>query len=146
MLYNYNMAAEKAKATAPRQNARHHVRRARKSMIDIAPDVFSQPVSGFVMFLREHAIVGLAIGFVIGTQVQSMVKQLTDSFINPLFALLFSGNKSLAARTFTLHFGGRHANFGWGAFAYALLDFLFVLAVLYTLIKLFGLDKLDKKK
>ena len=140
------MASTKSNTPTKRPTARQHVRRARKSVIDIAPDVFSQPVSGFVMFLREHAIVGLAIGFVIGTQVQAVVKQITDSFINPLFALLFSGNKSLAARTFTLHFGRRHANFGWGAFAYTLLDFLFVLAVLYTLIKVSKLDKLDKKK
>ena len=133
----------KAKTTTQKQTTKQHLRRAHKSVIGVTPDVFSQPVNGFVIFLREHAIVGLAVGFVVGTQVQTVVKQVTDSFINPLFALFFSGNETLAARTFTLHFGNRHANFGWGAVAYALLDFLFVLAVLYALIRISKLDKLD---
>ena len=34
------------------------------------------PVGGFFDFLRQHAVVGLIIGFVIGTQVQTLVKQL----------------------------------------------------------------------
>lgn len=127
-------------------NPKHHVRRATRAVSAVTPDVFSQPVGGFVTFLREHAIVGLAVGFVIGSQVQGVVKQATDSFINPLFQLLFSGNKSLTSRTFTMHFASRHANFAWGAFAYDLLDFLFVLAAIYMVIKIFSLDKLDKKK
>ncbi|HEY1835360.1 MAG TPA: MscL family protein [Candidatus Saccharimonadales bacterium] len=105
-----------------------------------------RPVSGFAEFLRERAVVGLAVGFVLGTQVQTVVKQFISSFVDPLFQLLFSGNKALSSRTFTLHFDGRHANFGWGEVAYALLDFLFVAATIYVVIKIFKLDKLDKKK
>lgn len=133
-----------AKSKAAAKKPIHH--RAKSVMEAVSPDVFTQPVGGFVTFLREHAIVGLAIGFVIGTQVQALVKQMIDSFINPLFQLLFSGNKALVNRTFTLHFEGRHANFGWGASAYALLDFLFILVVIYVALRLFKLDKLDKQK
>ena len=103
------------------------------------------PVSGFTDFLRQNAIVGLAVGFVIGTQVQTLVKQLIASFIDPLTALLFGG-VALSSRIFTLHLGRQSANFGWGALVYALIDFLFVLAVIYGIIKLFQLDKLDKPK
>lgn len=113
-----------------------------KISIIVGPD---EVVSGFVGFLREHAIVGLAVGFVIATQVQAIVKQLTDGFINPLFTLFFGG-KTLTTRTFTLHFHGRHADFVWGSVVYALIDFLFVMAVIYAIIKLFNLDKLDKPK
>jgi large conductance mechanosensitive channel len=104
-----------------------------------------QPVSGFTDFLRQNAIVALAVGFVVGTQVQGVVKQLIASFIDPLTALLFGG-VALSSRTFTLHFGHQYANFGWGAFVFVLIDFLFVLAVVYGVIKLFKLDKLDKPK
>jgi large-conductance mechanosensitive channel len=97
-----------------------------------------------VGFIREHAIVGLAVGFVIGTQVQTVVKQLVASFIDPAFELLFGSN--LTNATYTWHFHGRYANFGWGAFVYGLLDFLFVLIAIYALIKFFKLDKLDKPK
>jgi len=132
--------------TPEKRTSKQRVHRAKRVVSAATPDIFGQPVGGFVLFLREHAIVGLAIGFVIGTQVQGLVKQLTDSFISPMFQLLFSGNKSLPSRTFTLHFADRHANFSWGAMAYALLNFFFVLAVMYALIKVSKLDKLDMKK
>ena len=111
-------------------------------IVIVPPDI--HPVSGFVDFLREHAIVGLAIGFVIGTQVQSLVKQLVSSFIDPLFKLLFG--QALSQRTFTLHWHTRAAQFGWGSFMYGLLDFIFVLAAIYILVRSLNLDNLDKPK
>lgn len=107
--------------------------------------VAARPLGGFVQFLRERAVVGLAVAFVLGTQIQTVVKQLIASFVNPLFQLLFPGNKALSNRTFTLHFNGRHADFGWGALAFALIDFLFIAFAIYAVIKMFQLDKLDKK-
>jgi large-conductance mechanosensitive channel len=102
------------------------------------------PVGGFVSFLREYAVVGLAIGFVIGLQAQNLVRQLIASFIDPSFNLLFG--QALNQRTFTLHFHQRVANFPWGAFVYVVMNFLFVLAAIYILVKLFGLDKFEKAK
>src|SRR5579872_7222120 len=81
----------------------------------LAPPVV---ISGFFDFLRENAVVSLAVGFVLATQVQTVVKQMIASFIDPLFQLIVPGNQSLSARTFTLHFNGRHANFGWGSLVY----------------------------
>lgn len=103
------------------------------------------PAPGFVAFLREHAIVGLAVGFAIATQVQGVVKQLIASFIDPLYALLFNGQQ-LSTMTVTLHWHGRQAAFGWGSFVYTLIDFLFVVAIIYIAIKTFHLDSLDKPK
>src|SRR5579872_3032154 len=56
-------------------------------------------LSGFVQFLRDYSVLGLAIGFALGAQVQNVVKQLISSFIDPLFQLIFPGNKELSART-----------------------------------------------
>ncbi|MGH7142113.1 MAG: MscL family protein [Candidatus Saccharimonadales bacterium] len=103
------------------------------------------PISGFTDFLRQNAIVGLAIGFVIGTQVQVVVKQLIASFINPLTALVFGG-VAISSKTYTLHVGHQSAVFGWGSFVYTLVDFIFVLLVIYIIIKTFRLDKIDKPK
>ena len=103
-------------------------------------------VGGFVNFLRENAVLSLAVGFVLGTQVQTVVRQLISSFIDPLFQLVFPGNQVLSNRTFTLHFDGRHANFGWGALVYALIDFLFIAVIIYAVIKLFQLDRLKPKQ
>jgi large-conductance mechanosensitive channel len=102
------------------------------------------PVSGFFNFLREHAVVSLAVGFAIATQAQALIKQLITSFIDPLYALLFNTAK-LSSHTVTLNYHGRAQAFAWGAFVYSLIDFLFVLAAIYLIIKIFALDKLDKK-
>ncbi|MGC1176875.1 MAG: MscL family protein [Candidatus Saccharimonadales bacterium] len=103
------------------------------------------PVGGFVTFLREHAVISLAVGFAIATQAQAVIKQLITSFIDPLYGLLLNGQK-LSARVTTAHFHGRAQQFAWGAFVYALIDFLFVLAFIYAIIKIFNLDKLDTPK
>lgn len=103
-----------------------------------------EAVGGFVTFLREHAVVALALGFVVATQIQALAKQLIASFIDPAFQLL--GGEALSARTFTLHFHGRSANFGWGIFVYSLMDVLFVLITIYVVVKLFKLEKLENPK
>ena len=103
------------------------------------------PVGGFLAFLREHAIVGLAVGFAIATQLQALVKQLIASFINPLFGLLYNGQQ-LSSLSVSLHWHGRVQQFGWGEFVYTLIDFLFVIAVIYIALKVFRLDDLDKPK
>ena len=103
------------------------------------------PVGGFLSFLREHAIVSLAVGFAIATQVQAVVKQLIASFINPLFGLLYNGQQ-LNTLTLTLHWHGRVQQFGWGEFVYTLIDFLFVIAIIYIAIRIFHLDDLEKPK
>ncbi|HSW85212.1 MAG TPA: MscL family protein [Candidatus Saccharimonadales bacterium] len=112
-----------------------------KTMI-AAPEI--HPVNGFVEFLREHSVVSIAIAFVIGIQAQKLVTQLVASFIDPLFKLLFG--QALSQRDFTLHLNGRSVPFGWGAFIYGLLNFIFVLAAIYAMVKIFKLDKLDKPK
>jgi len=118
----------------PAKSSRQH-----HNKVIVSPDI--HPVSGFLDFLREHAVVSLAIAFVIGLQSQTLVKQLVSSFIDPMFKLLFG--QALSLRTFTLHFHGRSANFAWGAFAYGLLDFLFVIGAVYAIVKVLNLDKLD---
>ena len=101
------------------------------------------PVGGFTDFLREYTIVPLAFGFVVAQQVQSLVKQLVSSFIDPFSKLLFG--TALSQRTFTLHLHDRGAQFAWGGFVYDVVDFLFVLIVIYVIVKLFQLDKLKAK-
>ncbi len=108
-------------------------------------DLVKEQVGGFIDFLREHAIVGLAVGFVIGQQAQGVIKQLVASFVDPTIQLFFGGAK-LSERTVTLHLFVNEAKFGWGAMIYSLLNLVFVLATIYILIKVLNLDKLDKPK
>lgn len=102
------------------------------------------PVEGFVGFLREHAIVGLSIGFIIGSQMSALVKVLNDSFINPLTQLLFG--TALSNRTFFLHFHAHSARFYWGAVVYGLIEIILLLIFLYVAFKVLNLENLDKPK
>ncbi len=103
------------------------------------------PVGGFAEFLREYAVITVAIGFAIAAQAQVLIKQLLTSFIDPMYALLLNG-QVLSAKTTTITWHGRQQAFAWGAFVYALLDFIFVLVIIYVVIKFFALDKLAHKE
>lgn len=105
-----------------------------------ADDAVMEQVGGFVTFVREHAIVGLAIGFIIGTQAQAVIKQLVDSFIAPTLVLIFGGQLK------NLKFSIGDATYAWGSMLYALINLMAVLVAIYLLLKIFKLDKLDKPK
>ncbi len=102
-------------------------------------------VQGFADFMREQGVVGLAIGLVIGTQVKTLVDQLLKSFVDPLIGLFMGAGQGLSGKVFTLSLNGKQAVFGWGAFAYTLMDFVIIAAIIYFTFKWLGLDKLDKK-
>jgi large conductance mechanosensitive channel len=104
------------------------------------------PFQGFVDFLREQGVVGLAVGLVLGTQIKTLVDQLVASFINPLVGLVLPGGGSLAEQTFHMSFRHEGADFGWGAFVAQFISFLVVAAIVYYVVKGLKLDKLDKKK
>jgi large-conductance mechanosensitive channel len=106
--------------------------------------VTPKAVDGFMDFLREKAVVGLAIGVVIGTQLKVITDTLNNGFINQLFKLLFNG-EALNKQTLDITWHGRTANLQWGAVVYQMISFIFILAMFYAIIKFFKLDKFDKK-
>ena len=106
------------------------------------------PASGFVPWLRQNAVIGLAVGFVVGTQMQVVVKQFIDGFVTPLF-LLFSGSSEqpLNKRVWVWHLGDNTPQtIYWGAIVYTIINFVFVLLILYIVIKFLKLDKFDQPK
>lgn len=122
------------KIESPKGSKRPHV------SVVVSPEL-SEPVHGFVNFLREHAVVGVAIGFIIGLQAQTLMKQLVDSFLTPLLNL-FLGDVTKKQAVFSL--GNKTATFAWGKFVYSLVAFLFVLLAVYVIIKILKLDRLEK--
>ncbi len=105
-----------------------------------------KPFQGFINFVREQGVVGLAVGLVLGTQVKSLVDQLVASFVNPLVGLLLPGSGSLEQKVFHLSFNGKTAVFAYGAFVNVVISFLVVAAIVYFAVKGLKLDRLDKKK
>lgn len=132
--------AEAAESVALRKVRRHH---GVNVLLEDPDDLMREQLGGFITFLREHAVVGVAIGFIVGLQAQTLIKQLVDSFITPFLTMLMGHD--LQQRSFAIGSGADQVTFPWGAFIYALVDFLVVLLFIYLVVKFFRLDRLDKK-
>jgi len=107
-------------------------------------DLVRHQAAGFVHFLQDYAVVGLALGFIVGQQANGVVKQFVASFLDPLFKVWLG--QDLSTQTATLHHEGTAIAVPWGAFVYTLFEFFVVLLVMYAVIKLFKLDRFAKKK
>lgn len=101
----------------------------------------NQKLQGFVDFIREQGVVGLAVGFILGGAVSKTVASLVENIINPLVGALM-GKVALTDKAFNI---GSVA-IKYGAFISTMVDFVIIAAVVYFGVKALGLDKLDKKK
>ena len=99
-------------------------------------------VKGFINFIREQGVVGLAVGFILGGAVSKVVASLVSDIINPILGIILGVAKGL--ETAVLKIGP--AELKWGSFLAVVIDFLVVALVVYYGVKSLGLDKLDKKK
>jgi large conductance mechanosensitive channel len=98
-------------------------------------------MKGFLNFVREQGVVGLAVGFILGGAVAKMVTALVTDLLNPLIGLLIG---SLNLKNAYVKIGT--TKLMWGDFASVTIDFLVVAFVVYFGVKLLKLDRLDKKK
>ncbi len=98
-------------------------------------------MKGFIDFVREQGVVGLAVGFILGGAVSKIVAALVTDIINPLIGILIGGLNLKNA--YVESFG---AKFMWGDFISVLIDFIIIAFVVYFGVKWLKLDKLDKKK
>ncbi len=103
-------------------------------------------MAGFVNFIREQGVVGMAVGLAIGTAVGDTVKKLVTAFIDPLVQLVVGSQQGLQSTSFTVEIAGRKGEFLYGAFVSSLITLIAVAFVVYAIIHFLKLDKLDKKK
>lgn len=101
---------------------------------------------GFVDFVREQGVVGLAVGLAIGTAAGEAVKQLVEQFINPIVGFLVGGISLEKLEWNTgLKNGGAELVFGWGAILSAIITLLATAFVIYQIVHIAKLDRADKK-
>lgn len=103
-------------------------------------------MAGFVNFIREQGVVGMAVGLAIGTAAGDTVKKLVTAFIDPLVQLVVGSQQGLQSASFTVEVAGRKGEFLYGAFVSSLITLIAVAFVVYAIVHFFKLDKLDKKK
>ncbi len=99
-------------------------------------------LKGFLNFIREQGVMGLAIGFLLGGAVSKVVSALVTDIINPLLSFAFGSTEGLKQASI----GVGDARIMWGDFISVLIDFLIIAAVIYFGFKGLGLDRIDKKK
>jgi len=104
-------------------------------------------IQGFVDFIREQGVVGLAVGLILGLGSKSVVDSLVANILNPIIGVLIGGD-SLAHRYVCLKEtnGVCTSRLGYGDFLSDVLSFIVIAAVVYFVVKGLKLDRLDKPK
>ncbi|HPJ17350.1 MAG TPA: MscL family protein [Candidatus Woesebacteria bacterium] len=96
----------------------------------------------FINFIREQGVVGLAIGFILGGAVSKLVSSLVNDIVNPVLSVFLGFTDVLKDSYFQIG----NVKILWGNFLNNFVDFLILSFVVYILVKIIGLDRLDKKK
>lgn len=102
--------------------------------------------SGFMNFVREQGVVGLAVGLAIGAAAGDTVKKLVEGFISPIVQFIVGSQEGLEAAKWHLEIAGRNADFAWGAFLSSAITLLATAFVIYQIVHIAKLDRMDKKK
>ena len=97
-----------------------------------------QAVTGFRDFIRERGVMGLAIGFVLGSAVQKVVTAFVNDIVNPFISIALGRADSI--KDFAV------GNFLIGDFISVVIDFLILAFIIYFVFRFLGLEKLDKPK
>lgn len=103
---------------------------------------------GFINFVREQGVVGLAVGLAIGTAAGASVKVIVDELIVPLVALLTRGVDLNDLQWVLIEADGKRAEvaIGYGAIISSIITLLATALVIYLVVHFGRLDRADKTK
>lgn len=96
----------------------------------------------FMTFIRKQGVAGLAVGFILGGAVSRLVAALVEDIINPVLSVVLGATDNL--RDATLRLGEMAIK--WGDFLSITIDFIVIAAVVYLLVTVLKLDRLDIKE
>jgi large conductance mechanosensitive channel len=143
------MAEEVTEKSTSSRRRRRVVRKDGEVAI-ILPEVKAPKfLQGFVDFIREQGVVGLAIGLILGFASKTVVDSLVNNIFNPIVGLL-TGGISLEHKTACIH----HVQYTnvcdttlkYGQFLSDFISFVIVVALVYFVFMILKLERLDKKK
>lgn len=104
-------------------------------------------LGGFIEFIREQGVVGLAIGFVIGAAVAALARSLVDNVVMPPIGVVLGSADGIKGLSLSLGMhDGKEAVLAYGVFLNDLINFLILALVVYVVVRLLQADKLDRKK
>ena len=104
-------------------------------------------IQGFVNFIREQGVVGIAVGLILGLASKSLVDSFVVNFVNPIVGVILGGN-NLNSKFICVQYKGSicTSKIGYGRFISDLISFLIIALIVYLVVKKLKLDRLDKKK
>lgn len=102
---------------------------------------------GFMNFIRQQGVVGLAVGLVLGGAVTVLVKSFIDNVVMPPLGFILGSADGL--KGLTLNMGrtpaGEEAILHYGMFLNDFINFAVIAIIVYLVVHILGFDKLDKK-
>jgi large conductance mechanosensitive channel len=104
-------------------------------------------LQGFVDFVREQGVVGVAVGLIIGLGAKSLVDSFVAAFVNPIIGVVMGGS-NLSNRFMCLNStdGVCTSKIAYGLFLNELISFVIIAFIVYFVVIILKLDKLDKAK
>ncbi len=109
--------------------------------------ILAKQLGGFMHFVREQGVVGLAVGLVLGTAIKSVVDSLVANILNPVIGLVTGGVNLNDKYLCLAKDAGQCANkLAYGPFISTLKGFVTIAALVYFGVKALHLDKLDISK
>jgi len=115
-------------------------------IVSVVTNDSKKHVEGFFEFIRTQGVIGLAIGLAVGVAASDTVKKIVEGFITPVVQFIVGSQDALVNASWTFEAWGRSATFAWGAALSSLITLVATALVIYWLVNIFRLDKLDKKK
>ncbi len=95
----------------------------------------------FLEFIKKQGVVGLAVGFILGTQSSKVVTSIVTDVVNPFLNVALGFTGKLTDR-YVYIFG---AKIMWGNLVTELINFIVIALLIYLLVEKLGLSKNEDK-
>lgn len=99
-------------------------------------------MEGFVNFIKEQGVIGLAMGFIMGGAISKLVDSFVEDIISPILALPIGDMSNLSGSYLQID----TAKIMWGNFITVSIDFLVLSVAIYLIFVILKLNTLDKAK
>lgn len=115
-----------------------NVKEKAKNLTKVGAEKMKGGAGGFMTFIKEQNIVGLAVGLVLGTHAGALVNSLVNNVFMPPIGLLLGSTEGL--KGWAVAIGNTGAVLALGTFLNDLINFIILAFVIYLVIKLLKLD------
>ena len=96
----------------------------------------------FLEFIRKQGVVGLAVGFILGTESSKLVSSIVNDVVNPVLNVALGFTGKLTDRYVTLW----GAKILWGNLVGETINFIVIALLVFLIVEKFGLSEIKNEK